>query len=51
VEAVVPYLVHSVDQQTKMIRYEKCVPLLVEAIKEQQARIEQLRDEIKLLKA
>lgn len=51
VETVVPYLVHSVDQKTKMIRYEKCVPLLVEAIKEQQARIEQLRAEIQLLKA
>lgn len=51
VETVVPYLVHSVDQKTKMIRYEKCVPLLVEAIKEQQARIEQLRAEIQVLKA
>jgi hypothetical protein len=51
VETVVPYLVHSVDQKTKMIRYEKCVPLLIEAIKEQQARIDQLRNEIQLLKS
>lgn len=50
VETVMPYLVHSVDQKTKMVRYEKCVPLLVEAIKEQQAKIEQLRAEIQLLK-
>ena len=50
VETVIPYLVHSVDRKTKMIRYEKCVPLLVEAIKEQHARIEQLRGEIQLLK-
>jgi hypothetical protein len=43
VEAVLPEIVATQDNGTKAVRYEKLVPLLVEAIKEQQQQIAQLQ--------
>ena len=49
VEAVVPELVHENDG-TKSVAYSNMVAVLIEAIKEQQVQINELRDEIKKLK-
>jgi hypothetical protein len=52
VEAVLPEVVTEapIDPEYKTVKYEKMVPLLIEAIKEQQAMITQLQNEINLLK-
>lgn len=47
VEQVLPEIVTTRDDGTKAIRYEKVVPLLVEAIKELQKKVEQLVDKSK----
>ena len=45
VEIVLPEIVvpAPIDEQYKTVRYEKLIPLLIEAIKEQQLQIEQLK--------
>jgi hypothetical protein len=50
VESVVPELVHENDG-TKSVAYSNMVAVLIEAIKEQQVQINELRDEIKKLKS
>ena len=49
VEKVLPEIVQIREDGIKAIQYEKVVPLLVEAIKEQQTTIENLESRIKLL--
>ena len=49
VEKVLPEIVQIREDGIKAIQYEKVVPLLVEAIKEQQNTIENLESRIKLL--
>ena len=49
VEKVLPEVVQIREDGIKAIQYEKVVPLLVEAIKEQQTTIESLESRIKLL--
>lgn len=51
VEAVLPEAVTTQEDGYKNLAYTKVIPLLVEAMKEQQAMIEALRAEIELLKA
>ena len=46
VAEVLPELVHSVDNQSKLVKYEKLVPVLIEAIKAQQKQIEELQKQI-----
>lgn len=40
-----PQLVHTNQEGEKSVDYSRMVPILVEAIKEQQAQIEQLKSE------
>lgn len=49
-EEVLPEVVHTRGDGYKTVMYEKVVPVLVQAMKEQQAMIEALRAEIDLLK-
>jgi len=49
VEKVLPEVVQIREDGIKAISYEKVVPLLVEAIKEQQTTIENLESRLKLL--
>jgi len=49
VEKVLPEIVQIREDGIKAIQYEKVVPLLVEAIKEQQVLIENLTNRIELL--
>ena len=49
VEKVLPEVVQIREDGIKAVAYEKVVPLLVEAIKEQQTLIEDLSNRIKLL--
>ena len=49
VEKVLPEVVQIREDGIKVISYEKVVPLLVEAIKEQQTLIEDLSNRIKSL--
>ena len=49
VETVLPEVIQIREDGIKAIAYEKVVPLLVEAIKEQQTLIEDLSNRIKLL--
>ena len=49
VEKVLPEVVQIREDGIKAVAYEKVVPLLVEAIKEQQTTIENLESRIKLL--
>jgi len=53
VEKIQPEVVKPapIDNNYKTIQYEKLVPLLVEAIKEQQEQIETLKTEISALKS
>lgn len=46
VEEVLPELVDSVENKSGLVKYEKFVPVLIEAIKAQQQQIEQLQDKI-----
>jgi len=50
VEEVIPFLVREDNTGTKSVAYSNMVGLLIEAIKEQQVQINELRDEIKTLK-
>jgi hypothetical protein len=50
VEAVLPEAVTTQEDGYKNLAYTKVIPLLVEAMKEQQAMIEALKAEIELLK-
>jgi len=47
IEAVLPELVTTRDNGYKAVKYDKIVALLIEAIKEQQGEIEELRRKIK----
>ena len=49
-EEVLPEVVHTRGDGYKTVMYEKVVPVLVQAMKEQQALIEALRAEVELLK-
>ena len=49
-EEVLPEVVHTRGDGYKTVMYEKVVPVLVQAMKEQQKMIEALRAEIDLLK-
>ena len=49
VEKVLPEVIQIREDGIKAISYEKVVPLLVEAIKEQQTTIENLESRLKLL--
>ena len=49
VEKVLPEVVQIREDGIKAISYEKVVPLLVEAVKDQQVIIENLENRIKLL--
>lgn len=44
IESVLPEVVITRDTGFKAVKYEKIVPLLIEAIKEQQAQIEELKE-------
>ena len=44
VEEVLPEVVHTRDNGYKAVKYEKIVPLLIQAIKEQQKQIEELKN-------
>ena len=50
VEQVFPELVMNPDGNSKLVNYEKFAPVLIEAIKEQQATISQLQKEVEMLK-
>ena len=49
IEKVLPEVVAKKDDGYKAVRYEKIVPLLIEAIKEQQSQIEELKELVKRL--
>jgi hypothetical protein len=49
-EEVLPEVVHTRGDGYKTVMYEKVVPVLVQAMKEQQTMIEALKAEIELLK-
>ena len=57
VQKIIPELVKEVDtlhteNETHLtLDYVKLVPVLVEAVKEQQEQIEELREEVKILKS
>ena len=46
IEQVLPEIVIERDNGYKAVRYEKIVPLLIEAIKEQQLQIEELKSKL-----
>ena len=46
IEKVLPEVVTTRDNGYKAVKYEKIVALLIEAIKEQQSEIDQLKDKI-----
>ena len=50
VEKVIPEIVETRESGYKAVKYEKMVPLLIEAIKEQQKQIDELKEEIVELK-
>jgi len=50
VESVIPEAVHTDAQGYKAVSLERLTPVLIEAVKEQQAQIELLKAEIELLK-
>jgi len=50
VEAILPEIVTTRDNGYKAVRYEKIVPLLIEAIKEQQSEIDALKHEMNEIK-
>ena len=50
VEKVLPELVNTDSEGFKSVDYTKLGPVLIEAIKEQQQQIDQLKKEIQMLK-
>mgnify|MGYP003115245927 CR=1 FL=1 len=50
VEKVIPEIVETRESGYKAVKYEKMVPLLIEAIKEQQTQIDELKKEVLELK-
>ena len=51
VEKVFPELVHSIDKKYKSVKYQGLIPVLIEAVKEQQATIQRLDEAIKTINA
>jgi flagellar biosynthesis chaperone FliJ len=51
VEKVLPEIVSETQNGFKAVRYEGLIPVLIEAVKEQQAQIETLKNELDALKA
>ncbi|MCR4306484.1 MAG: tail fiber domain-containing protein, partial [Candidatus Yonathbacteria bacterium] len=51
VEKVLPEAVSEGEDGYKRVDYTKLVPLLIEAVKEQQAQIETLKQEVETLKS
>jgi len=49
IEKVLPEVVHTRPDSYKAVRYEKIVALLIEAIKEQEASIQELKQQVQLL--
>ena len=50
VEKVLPEVVATRDSGYKAVKYEKMMPLFIEAIKEQQEQIEKLKQQIEEIK-
>lgn len=50
IEKVLPYVVKSNSDGTKSVAYTEIIPLLIEAIKEQQKQIDRLRNEVQVLR-
>jgi len=50
VEQVFPELVNTTEGNSKLVQYENFIPVLIEAIKEQQKTISQLQQEIEAIK-
>ena len=50
IEAVLPEVVTTRENGYKAVRYEKIIPLLIEAIKEQQNKINELENLLKQIK-
>ena len=50
VEKVLPEIVETRADESKAVKYEKIIPLLIESIKEQQSQIDTLKAEIDRLK-
>jgi hypothetical protein len=50
VEKVFPQLVHTINQR-KLVNYQGLIPVLIEAVKEQQACIGELRAQVQALRA
>jgi hypothetical protein len=50
VQAILPEVVvpAPIDEKYLTVHYDKLIPLLIEAIKEQQAQIEELKAQIKV---
>ena len=46
IEEVLPEVVTTRDNGYKAVKYEKIVPLLIEAIKEQQQQINELKEKL-----
>ena len=50
VERVLPEIVETREDDSKAVKYDKMIPLLIESIKEQQSQIDVLKQEIEQLK-
>lgn len=50
VAQIFPELMHSIGGKFELVKYDKFVPVLIEAMKEQQKLIAQLQEEVRMLK-
>jgi len=51
VEKVIPEIVHTAENGYKSVEYAKLVAVLIEAVKEQQAQIDELRIQLEYQQA